>query len=150
MKFYIHTFGCQMNVRESETAAGILLSMGYKKAERPEEASLILFNTCCIRELAERKAWASIGKTKGLKAQNPRLKVGVIGCMMAKQESVDELNRRFTFVDFSLGTNSLHKLYDILPRIDSGERVTLSESGDAEQEFNLPVYHNSADRKSVV
>ena len=69
--YTIYTFGCQMNVRESQTAQGILEQEGYVQALSAEQADVILFNTCCIRELAEQKAWTAIGATKKIKEKNP-------------------------------------------------------------------------------
>ena len=141
--FYIHTFGCQMNVRESQTAQGILEKEGLFQALSEESADVILFNTCCIRELAEQKAWTAIGATKKIKEQRPHVIVGVFGCMMAEEGNVKELKQRFPFVDFALGTNSLHELPAKLWMAAQGFKSRTAEIGDAAEEFDLPAHHNA-------
>ena len=121
--YYIHTFGCQMNVRESETAAGILQSLGMHAAQHMEEANVILFNTCCIRDLAERKAWGAIGASRTCKQANPQTIIGVFGCMMAQEGANQEIKKRFPFVDIVFGTNSLHELKPLLEKAQRGMRI---------------------------
>ncbi len=140
--YAIHTFGCQMNVRESQTAQGILEHEGYLQALLEDHADVILFNTCCIRELAEQKAWTAIGATKKLKEKRPDTIVGVFGCMMAEEGNVKELRKRFPFVDFALGTNSLHDLPEALHKAAQGIKLREAKIGDADQEFDLPAHHN--------
>ena len=80
-KYKIITYGCQMNVHESEKAAGILRTLGYEECDRDEDADFILFNTCCIRDNAERRAKGNIGAAKVLKRSKPELIIAVMGCM---------------------------------------------------------------------
>ncbi|MFR7473843.1 MAG: hypothetical protein ACLUVV_04070 [Christensenellales bacterium] len=115
---------------------------GYVQALSAELADVILFNTCCIRELAEQKAWTAIGATKKIKEKNPNAIVGVFGCMMAEEGSVQELRKRFPFVDFALGTNSLHDLPEALHNAAHGIKSRKATIGDAGQEFDLPAHHN--------
>lgn len=140
--YTIYTFGCQMNVRESQTAQGILEQEGYVQAFSAEQADIILFNTCCIRELAEQKAWTAIGATKKRKEQNLDVIIGVFGCMMAEEGNVKELRKRFPFVDFALGTNSLHDLPEALHKAMQGIKMRHAMIGDAGKEFALPARHN--------
>lgn len=142
-KYYIHTFGCQMNVRESETAAGILQSLGMQATQTMEDAHVILFNTCCIRDLAERKAWGAIGASRTRKQEDPQTIIGVFGCMMAQEGANQEVKKRFPFVDIVFGTNSLHELKPLLEQARRGMRVRKGQVGDAQEEFALPVFHNS-------
>ena len=139
--YYIHTFGCQMNVRESEVAEGVLQDLGYQRAQSIDEADVILFNTCCIRDLAEKKAWGAIGATKAKKQHNPSVVVGVFGCLMAQRGMSEELKSRFPFVDFCFGTNSIHQLPMMLQLAKKGDRSYQSEIGDAGLEFGIPVHH---------
>nr|MDD6336603.1 tRNA (N6-isopentenyl adenosine(37)-C2)-methylthiotransferase MiaB [bacterium] len=111
--FYIHTYGCQMNVRDSETLAGWLVKMGYFPAENPEEADAILFNTCCIREHAEARVIGSVGALRKWRAQKPGRVVGVCGCMMQQPGQAEKLLKKYPFVDFALGPQSI----DELPRL---------------------------------
>ena len=143
LSYYIHTFGCQMNVRESESAAGILEAMSMHQAASIEEADVILFNTCCIRDLAERKAFGAIGAAKQQKVARPHVRIGVFGCMMAQAGMEEELKRRFPFVDFAFGTNSLHLLPQLLKEAMADKQVYCMEIGDAQLEFDLPVHHQT-------
>jgi len=83
-KVFIKTFGCQMNVRDSELVAGLLLEKGYKLVDSPEKADVILFNTCSVRENAENRVWGNLGMLRKLKNKKPNLVIGVIGCMAQK------------------------------------------------------------------
>ena len=88
-KYYLTTFGCQMNVHDSERVAGILEKIGYRRAATPEEADLILLNTCCVRENAENRLYGHLGNLKPLKSNNPELIIGVGGCMAQLPPSED-------------------------------------------------------------
>ena len=143
LTYYIHTFGCQMNVRESESAAGILQAMDMRQVNSLEEADIILFNTCCIRDLAERKAFGAIGAAKQQKMVRPHVRIGVFGCMMAQPGMEEELKKRFPFVDFAFGTNSLHLLPELLKQALKDQQVYCMGIGDAQLEFELPVYHQT-------
>lgn len=127
MKFLIKTYGCQMNARDSEALAAILIERGYTPATREEEADLLVFNTCSVRDQAERKAIGKIGYMKKLKSAKPELVIGCIGCMA--QNRGDELFRLLPHLDFVLGTNQLHKLPEAVEAIRSGHgrRSELSE-----------------------
>jgi len=110
MKVYIKTYGCQMNERDSEALAGMLIRAGHEIAQTEEEADVLLFNTCSVREQAERKAIGKIGYMKKLKAHKPELIIGAIGCMA--QRKGEELLRELPHLDFVLGTGQLHKLVE--------------------------------------
>lgn len=107
---FVLTFGCQQNEADSEKLMGMALDMGYEKTENPEEAELILVNTCAIREHAEQKALSIIGQYKHLKAQNPELVIGVCGCMVSQEHRVNDIKFRYPYVDFVIATSSLHRL----------------------------------------
>ena len=92
---YIATFGCQQNEADSERLRGLAYEMGYTSVESPEDASLILVNTCAIREHAELKTLSVIGTFKKLKEKDPSLIIGVCGCMTAEEHRVDELRKRY-------------------------------------------------------
>ena len=115
MKIYIKTYGCQMNERDSEACAGMLVQQGHSIVETEEEADVLIFNTCSVRELAERKAIGKIGIMKKLKKINPGLIIGVMGCMA--QNLGEELLKKLPHVDFLIGTGQLHKLPDILQSV---------------------------------
>ena len=99
MKYYIETFGCQANERDSETIAGLLHKMGYQSADAIDGADVIIFNTCCIREKAEDKVFGQIGALKGLKAKNPDLIIGICGCMVQQEKMPEKIRRQLPHVD---------------------------------------------------
>ena len=101
-RVYVLTFGCQQNEADSERLLGLALSMGYGRADSPEDAELILVNTCAIREHAELKALSIIGGFKHVKEKNPRVLIGVCGCMAAEPHRVEDLKRRYPYVSFTL------------------------------------------------
>lgn len=124
MKYYIHTYGCQMNVHESEKLAGILEEKGYLPAEKENDADIIVFNTCCVRETAETKILGNLGIVKKLKETKPGLKVCVCGCMAQKKGEADRLKKRCPFINLIFGTHNLYKFDQYLDEIMSGQNVT--------------------------
>lgn len=115
-KYYIVTYGCQMNVHESEKIAGILRGMGYEESQTKEEADIILFNTCCIRENAENHAFGNIGALKKLKKQKPNLLIAVGGCMTQEKGKTEILRKKFPFIDIMFGTLNLEELGSLIER----------------------------------
>ena len=113
-KYTIITYGCQMNVHESEKMAGILVRMGYKETKNQEEADLILFNTCCIRENAENHAFGNIGNLKKLKKKNPDLIIAVGGCMPQEKGKPELLKQKFPFIDIIFGNLNLNDLENLI------------------------------------
>jgi tRNA-2-methylthio-N6-dimethylallyladenosine synthase len=112
MKFYIKTYGCQMNERDSEAAASALIGEGYRKVEDEKEADILLFNTCSVRDQAERKALGKVGILIKLKKQKPHIIIGVIGCMA--QRLKEKIIEDIPHVDFVAGTDQFHKLPEII------------------------------------
>jgi tRNA-2-methylthio-N6-dimethylallyladenosine synthase len=110
--FHVTTFGCQMNVHDSERMRGMLVSLGYEEAESRDGADLILFNTCSIRESADSRFIAHLGEAKRLKSEDPARIVGVGGCWA--QSVKDEVFQRFPFVDVAFGPGQIHKLAEFL------------------------------------
>lgn len=138
-KYFIETYGCQMNEHDSEKIAGMLESMGYVKAQDKKEADFILFNTCCIRDHAERRTFGNVGFVKELKAIDPALITAVCGCMMQQKETANRLASRFPFVDMIFGTNELHLFPQMLERVMNGERVLEIKDIDGEIAEGLPI-----------
>ncbi len=119
MKSYnIITYGCQMNAHESEKLAYILESKGYIPANGNDDADIIIFNTCCVRENAERKAFGNIGKLKALKAEKPELIIAVCGCMTQQEGVSDKLIKKFPFLDVVFGTFNIDSFWDYLKERD--------------------------------
>jgi tRNA-2-methylthio-N6-dimethylallyladenosine synthase len=110
--FHVTTFGCQMNVHDSERMRGMLASLGYEEAESRDSADVILFNTCSIRESADSRFIAHLGEAKRLKSEEPARIVGVGGCWA--QSVKDEVFQRFPFVDVAFGPGQIHKLAEFL------------------------------------
>jgi tRNA-2-methylthio-N6-dimethylallyladenosine synthase len=111
-RFHVTTFGCQMNVHDSERMRGMLSSLGYEEAPSRGEADLILFNTCSIRESADSRFIAHLGEAKRLKGEDPERVVGVGGCWA--QSVKEEVFERFPFVDVAFGPGQIHKLAEFL------------------------------------
>ncbi|MGN0808214.1 MAG: tRNA (N6-isopentenyl adenosine(37)-C2)-methylthiotransferase MiaB [Candidatus Coproplasma sp.] len=112
-KFYhIVTYGCQMNVHESEKIAGLLSELGYVACDSMEKADIVVFNTCCIRENAENHAYGNIGMLKKLKASKRDMIIAVGGCLTQQMNKADVLHDMFPYVDIIFGTHNLNKLKD--------------------------------------
>jgi tRNA-2-methylthio-N6-dimethylallyladenosine synthase len=117
---YIKTFGCQMNVYDSERMATAMGSEGYNEVSSPEEADMILLNTCHIREKAAEKIYSDLGRFKPLKAANPDLKIGVAGCVA--QAEGQEIMRRQPLVDIVVGPQAYHRLPEMVKSVEKGEK----------------------------
>ncbi|MBR5949577.1 MAG: tRNA (N6-isopentenyl adenosine(37)-C2)-methylthiotransferase MiaB [Clostridia bacterium] len=139
LKYYIETYGCQMNEHDSEKLAGMLRECGYTKAELKQEADLILFNTCCVREHAEKRTFGNVGFIKELKTENPRLILGVCGCMMQQKDVAKRLFDRFPFVDLVFGTHELKNFPEMLLKVLDEKRVFQISDSDGEVIEGLPV-----------
>ncbi len=113
-RYKIQTFGCQMNVHESEKVAGILKSLGMVATELQEEASIVVINTCAIRESAEKKIESFIGNLKALKRNGTLKCVAVLGCMTQAENKSDELRKKFPFIDIIIGTHNLANFKSLL------------------------------------
>ena len=111
-RYHVTTFGCQMNEHDSERMKGMLESLGYEAAEKRDDADLILFNTCSIRETADSRFIGNLGEAKRLKSENPERIVGVGGCWA--QSVKDEVFERFPFVDVAFGPGQIHRLAEFL------------------------------------
>lgn len=113
-KYKIATYGCQMNVHESEKIAGMLRNIDYIEAQENENYDLIIFNTCCIRDTAEKKITGHIGQIKSVKRKNPSLIVCVVGCMTQQDGMAEKLKEKYPFIDIILGTNNIDMLPDAI------------------------------------
>lgn len=139
-KYYLRTYGCQANERDSETLAGILEEMAFTPCDNPEEADFILLNTCAIRKNAEDKVLGELGSLKRLKRENPDIVFGLCGCMAQEEEIVKILLEKYRHVDLIFGTHNIHRLPELLYQVMmNGKRSVevLSKEGDVIE--NLPV-----------
>jgi len=124
-KLYIKTYGCQMNVYDSERMAEAMGGEGYEQTNSPEDADMILLNTCHIREKAAEKVYSELGRYKGLKAEKPDLKIGVAGCVA--QAEGQEIMRRQPMVDLVVGPQAYHRLPQLEARARRGEKTVETE-----------------------
>ncbi|KEI92002.1 (dimethylallyl)adenosine tRNA methylthiotransferase [Clostridium botulinum B2 275] len=115
--FFISTYGCQMNEEDSEKLSGMLKKEGYIRTEEREDADVIIFNTCCVRENAELKVYGNLGILKGLKSKNPNLIIAVTGCMMQQKGMAETIKKKFPFVDIIIGTHNLHNFPNYLNEV---------------------------------
>ena len=123
-KYHIITYGCQMNLHESEKLAGILSSRGFAPCNEPEDADIIVFNTCCIRENAEKRAEGNIGALKQLKKRNKSLIIAVGGCMTQQKGRAEALRDKFPFIDIIFGTHNLEEFGTLLDKkLTGAERL---------------------------
>ena len=137
--YFIKTYGCQANERDSETLAGILQTMSYTPSETIDEADVILLNTCSIRENANNKVFGEIGNLKHVKTQNPDVIIGVCGCMTQEEDLVKRILQKHHQVDLIFGTHNIHRLPDLLHQAHFSKERTVevfSKEGDIIE--NLP------------
>lgn len=133
MKYFIKTFGCQMNVHESEKLAGMLVNLNYTKTDKVDDADVIVFNTCCIRDGVEQKILGNIGALKKLKKKNKDLIIAICGCMSQAEGRDNLILKKFPFVDIIFGTHNIHKFKDYIHEHKSSQQkivdVWKSEKG---------------------
>ncbi|MDF0725104.1 tRNA (N6-isopentenyl adenosine(37)-C2)-methylthiotransferase MiaB [Cytobacillus sp. S13-E01] len=138
-KFYIRTYGCQMNEHDTEVMAGILTEMGYEPTDSVETADIVLLNTCAIRENAENKVFGEIGHLKTYKKRNPNLLIGICGCMSQEESVVNRILQKHQFVDMIFGTHNIHRLPQIVKEAMFSKEMVVevwSKEGDVIE--NLP------------
>lgn len=116
-KYMILTYGCQMNEEDSEKLSGMLINMGYVRTNVKEEADVIIFNTCCVRENAELKVYGNVGALKNLKKAKPSLVIAVCGCMMQQKGMAEEIVKKFPFIDIVFGTHNNFKFPEYLQNV---------------------------------
>lgn len=138
-KAKINTFGCQMNEHDSEKLSDMILKMGYE-ITNDNDADLVLFNTCCVRENPEDKLFGNLGYFKNKKKNNPDLKIILCGCMMQQKHIIDKLRSSYNFVDVVFGTFNFHKLPELLyNNIMSNSQIIdiWDEAKEFEENFSL-------------
>lgn len=147
---FVMTFGCQQNEADSEKLKGFAISLGYTPVSAPEEADLLLVNTCAIREHAEQKALSTIGQYKHLKAKNPEMLLGVCGCMVTQEHRVNDIKYRYPYVDFVFGTSSLHRLPEVIvDKLEKGKRVYCPEEKEYLVQEGIPIHRENPYRAWV-
>ena len=140
MNYLIKTYGCQMNVHESEKLAGILEDMGYIETTQDNLADIVVFNTCAIRESAEQKIFAHIGEFKKLKKENPNLIIAICGCMSQQNNYPENILKKFPFVDIIFGTHNISKLKEFILTKKARKKkvVSIDETEDIIDRDTMP------------
>ena len=143
--FYVRTYGCQMNEHDSEKIKGMLKSVGFSESDELEKSDIVILNTCAIRENAHDKVFGFLGVLKHLKeTTNPNLLVGVCGCMAQEEVVVEEILKKYRYVDFVCGTHNLDNLLNIIEnniKTHKQQIEVLSYEGDIVE--NIPVIRES-------
>ena len=139
-KFFLKTYGCQMNEHDSENIAALLCELGFSRVEDYNDADLVLLNTCSIRENAHNKAFGMLGRFKHLKSEKKDLIVGICGCMAQEASVVDEILKNYKFVNFVFGTHNMYQLPEIIDRaIEQNKSQIEVFSREADLVEGLPV-----------
>lgn len=140
---FVHTYGCQGNVSDSERIKGMLCEMGFQMTEEITDADLILYNTCAIREHAEDRVFGNVGAVKKLKKEKPELIIALCGCMMQQEHIRERIYNSYPFVDIVFGTHAHYLLPELLKQyLTRKKRVVSAFQMDGEIAEGLPVYRD--------
>ena len=147
---YLHTFGCQMNVYDSERIRQLLAARNYRLVEDPSDADLIFLNTCSVRAKPEQKVYSALGRFQSLKEKKPKLIIGVGGCL-AQQEG-EKFLQRFPYLDFVLGTKDLGRINEVLDNLETlgKRRLAISLDGRIDPYASLPFFPSSSKATAFV
>lgn len=141
---YVHSYGCQQNVNDGERIKGVLTDIGYGLCDAPEQADLILFNTCAVREHAEQRVFGNVGALKGLKEKKPSLIIGLCGCMANQTHVVEKLRRSYPYVDLVFGVDGIDTLPQLLAqKLRTHKRVLLQPAQRPVIVENIPIRRES-------
>ncbi len=143
MNYHIVTYGCQMNVHESEKIAGLLRRCGYEQESGIEDADIVVFNTCCIRENAENHAFGNIGALKKLKRQRRGMLIAVGGCMAQEAGKAELLVKKFPFIDIIFGTHNVSELPALIARKQQEKKIVSLLADRAETEDGAEAFRTS-------
>ena len=144
LKYFIKTYGCQANVRDEETMRGMLEKVGYIATENPENADLIIINTCAVRENAEDKVYGEVGNLKRLRKQKKNMILSICGCMVEQPEILERLLATYPEVNLFFGTHEISELYNLIYEcLTTQKRVIAIESKPGEVIEGLPVCRNN-------
>ncbi len=147
---FVLTLGCQQNEADSEKLAGMAEKMGYEMVNEPDTASLIMVNTCAIREHAEQRALSLVGQYKHLKAKNPELVIVMCGCMVVQEHRIADIKHRYPYVDILFGTSSLHRLPELLwEHVQRDKRILRGDETEYAVAEGLPIRRGSTHRAWV-
>jgi len=146
-KLYIETYGCQMNVADSEVVVSLMQEKGYEVTHQMEEADLILVNTCSIRENAEQRVWGRLDVFRQQKQQFPGIRIGVIGCMAERLK--EKLIEREKSVDLVIGPDAYRALPDLLESVESGQKGVNTLLSKEETYGDIPPVRTGSNKLSA-
>lgn len=151
-RFFIRTYGCQMNSRDSEKLASLLLQLGYVAASKEMEADFVLYNTCCVRENAENKIFGNLGRLKRAKKDKPGLIIGVCGCMSQQSEVAEKIKTSHKYINLVFGTSNRHRLPEFLWRVISEGKqiIDITEDAGLPELEDVPVTNREFPHKAGV
>ncbi len=148
-KYFITTMGCQLNENDSEKIAGIVEKIGFVKTENVEEADLVIYNTCCVRENAEERLFGKLGELKKQKEEKGTI-IAIGGCMMQEPHVLEKIKKSYNYTDIVFGTHTLHKFEeDLLKTIEERKKVRDVIDIDGEVIEDLPISRNDKYKASV-
>ena len=145
-KAFVHTYGCQGNVADSEHIKGMLIEMGYEMCDDVNEADFILYNTCAIREHAEDRVFGNVGAIKKLKKEKPTLIIALCGCMMQQEHIAEKIKNSYPFVNLVFGTHVTHKLPEFVYKLLTlKKRVFCIDDSEGVIAEGLPSFRDSGE-----
>ena len=136
-KYYIRTYGCQMNVHDSEEVKAILENLGFEESKVMKDADFILLNTCAIRENAHDKVFGFLGRCKHLKKEKKDLIIGLCGCMAQEESVINEIRSKHPYIDIVFGTHNMNELPKMLDNVNKQDIEVYSKEGDVFEFGNL-------------
>ncbi len=140
LTFHVTTFGCQMNARDSEKLEGVLETIGYRKTDREEDADVVIYNTCTVRENANQRVYGRLGYLGRQKKKHPDMMIALCGCMMQEPHVVEKLKKSYRFVNLIFGTHNIFKFGELLCRAMDSDRMIIDIWKDTDKIVeNLPV-----------
>ncbi|MBQ9251821.1 MAG: tRNA (N6-isopentenyl adenosine(37)-C2)-methylthiotransferase MiaB [Clostridia bacterium] len=137
--YHVVTYGCQMNAHDSEKIAGMLEEMGLREAPQREEADFVLFNTCCVRENAERRALGNVTWLKEVRKTHPNLMIAVCGCMIQEPGMAEKVLKQYKFIDLAFGTANLHQFPELMYTALNSDRSVVQVAQDDVIAEGLPM-----------
>ena len=147
--YCLQTFGCQMNEKQSEVVAGIMDEIGFKRQDT-ENADVVIYNTCTVRENANLKVYGRLGKLHSLKKSNPDMKIALFGCMMQEKQVVDKIQKDYPFVNLVFGTHNIFKFAELFYEMENrdSQLIDIWEGTDKIVE-ELPTERNYSFKSGV-
>ena len=141
---FVHSYGCQQNVNDGERIKGVLMDIGYGLCDKPEDADLILFNTCAVREHAEQRVFGNVGALKGLKEKKHGLIIGLCGCMANQKHVVEKLRQSYPYVDLVFGVDGIDTLPQLIAqKLQKHKRVLMEPAQRPVIVENIPIRRES-------